>query len=306
MDIKIELYKIFNIVAGEKSFSKAAAKLFMTQSAVSQAIKNLENTLDTVLFIRSPKGIELTEAGTILYRYTSSAMEILETSILRLDALKNLEEGELKIGASDSITSHFLLQYLESFHKIYPNVKIKIINRVTNKTIELLKSGKIDIAFINMPIEIDNIEVIKCIDIHDTFVAGNGFKNYKNKVFTREEISKLPLILLEKKSNSRMFVENCFIESGLNLTASIELGAHDLLLELAKINLGISCVTKEFAKDYLNNNDLFELKQKEPLPKRAIGLCYSKALPITPTMQKFMEFVRFGNVSKKRTLRFIF
>ena len=89
------------------------------------------------------EGIELTEAGNILYKYTSSAMELLETGLLRIEALKSLDEGELKIGASDSISTHFLLPRLEMFHKLYPNIKIKIINRVTNETIELLKSGKL-------------------------------------------------------------------------------------------------------------------------------------------------------------------
>ena len=291
MNFRIEQYRIFNVVAKSESFSKAAENLYMTQSAVSQAIKQLETSIDMILFKRTSKGVELTEAGNILYKYTSSAMELLETGLLKVEALKALDEGELKIGASDTISTHFLLPRLEMFHKLYPNIKIKIINRVTSETIELLKSGKIDIAFGNLPIEDDTLEVVKCMTVHDTFVAGNDFKEYKRKTFSHEDISKLPLILLENKSNSRKYVDKVFLESGLVLTPSIELGAHELLLQLAKINLGVSCVVREFSEEYLKNNFVFELKQKNSIPERAIGYCYSKNLHLTPTMKEFMSFL---------------
>ena len=295
MNFRIEHYRIFNIVAESQSFSKAAQSLFMTQSAVSQAIKQLENSIDMILFKRTSKGVELTEAGEVLYKYTSSAMELLETGLLRIESLKALDDGELKIGASDTISSYFLLPRLEMFHKLYPNIKIKIINRVTSETVELLKSGKIDIAFGNLPIEDDSIEVIECMTVHDTFVAGNDYKEYKNRVFSHEEIAELPLILLENKSNSRKYVDKVFLESGQVLTPSIELGAHELLLQLAKINLGVSCVVREFSEEYLKNDFVFELKQKNPIPKRAIGYCYSKTLHLTPTMQEFMSFLNSNN-----------
>ena len=285
MIFHVEQYRIFNVAAQTNSFSKAAETLFMTQSAVSQSIKQLECSIDTVLFKRTGKGVELTEAGNILYKYTSSAMKLLETGLIRLEALKSLDDGELKIGASDTISSHFLLPHLEVFHKLYPNIKIQIINRVTTEAIELLKNGKIDIALVNLPIDDDVVEIKKCMTVHDTFVAGNGFKHLKNKALTRDDIYKLPLILLEGKSNSRQYVDKVFLETGQILTASIELGAHELLLQLAKINLGVSCVIKEFSKEYLDNNDLFEIKQKQPIPERAIGYCYSKNLHLTPSME---------------------
>ena len=296
MNFRLEQYRIFNVVAKTNSFSKAAETLYMTQSAVSQAIKQLETSIDTVLFKRTAKGVELTQAGNILYKYTSSAMELLETGLVRVEALKSLDEGELKIGASDTISAHFLLPHLEMFHRLYPNIKIQIINRVSNDAINLLKSGQIDIAFANLPLEDEDIEIRECMTVHDTFVAGNGYENLKNKTFTRDDISKLPLILLEKKSNSRKYVEKKFLESGQILNASIELGAHELLLQLAKINLGISCVIKEFSEEYLNNEYVFELKQKQPIPERAIGYCYSKNLHLTPSMKEFMTFLNSNSI----------
>lgn len=291
MSFHIEQYKIFNIVASSQSFSEAARLLFMTQSAVSQAIKQLENSINLTLFKRTSRGVELTEAGNILYKYTSSAMELLETGLSKLELLKTLDDGELKIGASDTISSYFLLPRLEMFHKLYPNIKIKIINRVTSETIDLLKSGKIDIAFGNLPIKDETLEIIECMTVHDTFVAGNEYKDYKEKIFTRKDIANLPLILLESKSNSRRYVDKIFLKSGQVLTPSIELGAHELLLQLAKINFGVSCVVREFSEEYLKNNSVFELKQKTPIPERSIGYYYPKSLYLTPTMKEFMTFL---------------
>lgn len=296
MNFRIELYKIFNTVATAKSFSKAADELFMTQSAVSQAIKQLESSVDMILFNRTSKGVELTEAGNTLYKYTSSALELLDTGLHKLESLKDLEEGELKIGASDTISAYYLSPRLEKFHKMYPNIKIQIINRVTSECIELLKNGKIDIAFGNLPFEDDEIEIKKCMTVHDTFVAGSDYFNKKGKIFSRADISKLPLLILEKKSNSRKYVDNIFLESGYTLNPCIELGAHELLLHLAKINLGVSCVVREFSENYLNDGSLFELKQKNPIPERAIGFCYSKNLILTPAMKMFMTFFEHRDV----------
>lgn len=298
MNFKIELYKVFNTVATTKSFSKAANALFMTQSAVSQSIKQLESSVDMILFNRTSKGVELTEAGNTLYKYTSSAIELLDTGLHKLESLKYLEEGELKIGASDTISAYYLSPRLEKFHKMYPNIKIQIINRVTSESIELLKNGKIDIAFGNLPFEDDSIEIKECMTVHDTFVAGSDYFSQKDKIFSRADISKLPLLILEKKSNSRKYVEKIFLESGYSINPCIELGAHELLLHLAQINLGVSCVVKEFSESYLNNGSLFELQQEQPIPERAIGFCYSKNLVLTPAMQTFMTFLDLGTSIK--------
>jgi len=86
-------------------------------------------------------------------------------------------------------------------------------------------------------------------------------------------------------------IDNVFLESGLILTPAFALGAHEVLLQLAQINLGVSCVIKEFSTSYLDNHSLFELKQENPIPERAMGYCYSKNLPFSPAMKKFIKFL---------------
>lgn len=286
MQIKLELYRIFREVAVKKSISNAAKSLFISQSAVSQAIKQLETQLDLPLFQRTPKGVILTAEGQLLFEYAASAIDLLDVAENKLEAMKNLSYGDLKIGASDTISRYLLLNRLEHFNKLYPKIKLQIVNRTSLEAVSLLKTGKIDLAFINMPIKDNEIVVEKYMDVNDIFVAD---KKFSTKEYSLVEISKLPLILLEKKSNSRRYVENFFNQNGISISPEIELGSHDLLLEFAKIKLGVSCVIREFSQQYLNNNDLVELKCKTPIPKRQIGIAWLKGVSMSAAAKKFIE-----------------
>ncbi|MEG0692900.1 MAG: LysR family transcriptional regulator, partial [Oscillospiraceae bacterium] len=220
MQIKLELYRIFKEVAVHETISEAAKSLFISQSAVSQAIKQLESQLDLTLFRRTPKGVVLTPEGHLLFEYAVSAIELLEVAEHKLDAMKNLSFGDLKIGASDTISHYLLLSRLEQFHKLYPKIKLQIVNRTSLEAISLLKSGKIDLAFVNMPVSDNDILVEDYMTVHDIFVGG---VQYGEKEYTLTEVSKLPLILLEKKSNSRRYIEQFFNQNGLQISPEIEL-----------------------------------------------------------------------------------
>lgn len=286
MQIKLELYRIFREVALRQSISEAAKGLFISQSAVSQAVKQLESQLNLTLFRRTPKGVALTSEGQLLYEYAKSALDLLETAENKLDAMKNLSHGELKIGASDTISRYLLLERLEHFSKLYPKIKLQIVNRTSLEAVSLLKAGKIDFAFVNMPISDNGLTIEEYISVQDIFV---GSAEYSKKTYSLLEISELPLILLEKKSNSRRHVESFFNQNGIQISPEIELGSHDLLLEFAKIKLGVSCCIREFSERYLESGDLFELKYSSKIPPRTIGIAYLKGLTLSPSAKKFIE-----------------
>lgn len=288
---KLDLYKVFCQVAECESFSKASKILYMTQPAVSQAIMQLEKELDIRLFTRTPKGVNLTKEGQLLYEYTSSAINLISVGEKKLEEVKNLMVGDLQIGVGDTISRYFLLPFLEKFHSKYPNIKLKIINRTTLELCEMLKSGEIDIALGNLPIKDSSLEIRKCIDIRDVFVCGEKYKEKLSKPISLEELAELPLILLETNSNSRLYVEKYMLSKGIEMKPEIELGSHELLLEFAKINLGISCVIKEFSQEYLKNGLLYEVKLTEEIPKRSIGICFLKNISLSPSSTKFVEIL---------------
>lgn len=291
MSAKLDLYKIFCEVAKNKSFSKAAKLLYMTQPAVSQSIMQLENELEIRLFTRTPKGVILTNEGQLLYEYTNSAINLISAGERKLMEFKNLMIGDLKIGVGDTISRYYLLPYLEKFHNGYPNIKLKIINRTTLELCDMLKSGEIDIAICNLPIQDFSLKIRKCIQVHDIFVCGEKYKNKFSTPISLEEITKFPLILLESKSNSRHYVENFLLSKGIKINPEIELGSHDLLLEFAKINLGIACVIEEFSQAYLQNKRLYKVELIEPIPKRSIGYCFLNSVSLSCTSKKFIEIL---------------
>lgn len=289
--LKLDLYRIFCEVAKAHSFSKAAASLYMTQPAVSQAIMQLEEELEVRLFARTSKGVTLTNEGQLIYEYISSAINLIGTGEKKLAEIKNLTAGELRIGVGDTISRYYLLPYLERFHRLYSNIKLKIFNETTIELCAMLKAGEIDIAVCNLPVEDSAFEIIKCMGIHDIFVCGEIYKERLSKPLSLKELAELPLILLETKSNSRQYVEKYLLSKGVGIKPEIELGSYDLLLEFAKINLGIACVIKEFSQEYLKSGIVYEIPMAEEIPERNIGICYLKSIPLSPASARFVDIL---------------
>lgn len=291
MDIKLDLYKIFYEVAESMSFSKAADRLYITQSAVSQSVKNLETALETQLFIRGNKNIALTAEGALLYEYVKNALSLLVKGESELEKLQKLEKGNLRIGVSDTISRYILLPYLEKFNHTYPMVNLQIVNRTSIQAVALLKSGEVDLAMVNLPLQDDAIEIKPYCKVQDIFVAGSRFRFLYDRVLTLQELAEYPLIFLENNANSRNYVERYFLSKGVSLKPEIELGSHDLVVEFAKINLGIACVTREFSKQYLADGSLTQIQITDPIPERGVGICRLKGVSLTAAGNAFLSLL---------------
>lgn len=286
-NIKLEQYKIFNETAITLSFSTAARNLYISQSAVSQTIKNIENELQVQLFIRKPKGVALTQEGEILFRYIKEALTLITTAENKLSNFNDLKEGTLTLAAGDSFSEFFLTPFLSQFHELYPKITIKVINRTSPEVRELLKNGEIDLGFMSDPGDEDSINFHECFSIQDIFVGRKASK----QVYTFKDIAKLPLILLEGPSTSRSFLEKQFAKQGLKLEPHMELGAHSLLLDCVKESFGVACVVKEFSKKAMDRKEVFELKVTPELPKRKMGYAYLSRKSLSAPTLKFIELL---------------
>lgn len=289
MNINLDYYKIFRSVVQQGSFSAAAKELFITQPAVSQAVSHLENQLQTKLFTRTKKGAFPTEEGRILFEHISAALQMISAGEEKLERMNNLQSGELKIGSGDTISRYYLLGYLERFHALYPDIKIKVTNRTSHQAISLLKSGLADLAFVNLPFQDSSVETVGVLEVQDIFIAGKSY--CPASPLTPQELAGLPLIMLEEISVSRQYVNQWFENQNVFLEPEIELGSHDLLIEFAKIGLGVSCVIKEFALDPLKRGELFEIPLTHSVPKRQIGLCYLKDVSLSVCAKRFIEML---------------
>mgnify|MGYP000500588998 FL=1 len=292
MSVKLELYRVFKEVAEAGNITAAAQTLFISQSAVSQSIKQLEAELQTRLFARNSRGVTLTADGRMLYEYVRSAMGLLETGEEKLSQSRDLQMGHLTIGASDTVTSQFLLPYLDRFHRQYPAIHIQIVSGRSHKVLGLLQSGKVDIAFASTPQEGASLETFPCLATHSIFVAGAEYPCDFDHVYTLEEIARFPLILLERKASSRLYLEKYFLQNGLHLNPEIELGARSLLVDLAAIGFGVAGVTEEFVRRELESGRLRKLRTSFDIPPRSVDLCVLRDVPLTSAAQRFSDFIR--------------
>ena len=294
MNIDFELYRIFYVVANNGNITKASEELNISQPAISKSIKKLEEQLGGQLFVRTKRGVILTEEGKEFYNYIKQAIEYINNAENKFTDLINLETGCIKIGISTTLTKEFLLPYLEKFHTLYPKIDIKIITSLTSDLITKLKSGLIDIVILNLNDKNygNDIDIIKCMKINDCFVVNSKYKNLINKEVSLKEINNYPLILQSKGSNTREFLDNIAKEKEIIFNPNIELASYSLVVEFAKIGLGIGYVTKEYIKDELNNKKLFELKTQEKIPSRYIGIALSKNHLPNFSTKKLIEIIR--------------
>ena len=293
MAVKLELYRVFKEVAEAGNISTAAKNLYISQSAVSQSIKQLETALQARLFSRSPRGVSLTGEGQMLYQYVRSALGLLATGEDKLSQAQQLLLGTLVIGASDTVTSFFLTHYLDAFHRLHPGIRLKIVSGRSAKVLSMLKSGAVDIAFASSPSD-SAISNWPCFSTHSVFVAGSSYECDFDHVYTRQEIAAFPLILLERKASSRVFLEQYFLQSGITLTPEIELSSRQLLVTLARIGLGVAGVTQEFVQDALDAGDIRLLKTDFTIPARSVDMCTLQDVTPTAAASAFMEMVQDG------------
>ncbi len=285
-NFSLDLYRVFAAVYEKRSFSEAARQLFVTQSAVSQSVKQLETMLGIQLFLRGKRAVTPSVEARQLYAMIAPAIGTICEAEERIERFKRLQEGFLRVGAADTVARHFLLPYLKRWNELHPGVRLQVVNRTSTEAFSLLSAGKLDVAFVNSPVDKSKFSVKKCLELHDVFIAGNAFSELKGKTITRKELCSYPLIMLEKLSNTRRSIDEEFMRSGITLNPEIDLGCHDLLVDFARINLGISCVTREFAAI---DGELFELKLDEPLPVRELDLCWVDAGNLSEAKKRFID-----------------
>ena len=297
MDINYELYKVFYHVASTLSFSEASKQLFISQSAVSQSIKVLEKKLNQTLFIRSTKRVQLTPEGEILLKHIEPAMNLIKKGENQLLEANTLNGGQLRIGASDTICRYFLVPFLNEFHKMYPNIHIKVTNRTSIECARLLDNGQVDFIITNYPNSgLSNKQTIQVIhDFSDVFVANETYFPLKDRMITLKELQSYPLLMLDRKSTTSEFLHSMFQKHQLDLVPEIELSSNDLLIDLAKIGLGIAFVP-DFCIPQQEEN-FFILNLEETLPKRQLVVVHNETLPISQAARQFIELLE-GNTDR--------
>lgn len=300
MDQNLSLYKIFYTVAKTNNISHAANELYISQPAISKAISKLETNLNVKLFIRSSRGVHLTEEGALLFTHTQSAFDSIELAEENIKRIHTLGIGHLRIGVSTTLCKYLLLPYLESFIKANPHIKITIDCQSTFHTLKLLEEGKIDIGLIGKPPTLKDLDFFTIRQIEDGFVTTKTYlDNLKLRGLeddtTEHILGNANLMLLDEENITRLFIDDYLKSNAIQVSQVLEISNMDLLIEFARIGLGIACVIKDFVQEDLNNQSLVELPLKIGLTKREVGFAYSKKIAPSDSMNKFIAFYKTTN-----------
>ncbi len=290
-DVSYELYKLFYHVAKNLSFTIGAQELYLSQSAVSQGIKQLELKLGCPLFYRGTKQVRMTEDGKMLFDYVKKAVTLINAGERMLLERQNLESGEIRLASTDTICKYFLLPRIKTFRVLHPGIKITIVNRTSPDCLRLLQNGDVDIAVVNIPQNLpENVfRLEQQIAVRDCFILSKEIWEGKHIPNTLAEISKLPLIVLDRQTVTRFYFDKLMTDNGINVVPEIEMGSVDLLIETAKAGLGVG-----FAPDFCLKGFEGLIKaelDKEPLT-HMLGAVSLERLPKSKTVATFLDELR--------------
>ncbi|MDO5559517.1 MAG: LysR family transcriptional regulator [Oscillospiraceae bacterium] len=309
-NLNLNQYKIFYCVASTGNISRASELLYISQPAISKSVSKLEENLGTVLFMRNHRGVILTEEGKILYDSLKTAFSSIDYAESRIKQNSLLEIGNIRISASATLCRYILIPYLNEFVKKYPHIKITIECQSSVGVITALEKNTIDIGLAVRPQHGKSIDFFSLGEIEDIFVASQAYiDNLKLRENTGELLtarsqteifSKANLMMLDKMNLTRKHVDSYLNENKIEATHAIEIDNMELLVEFAKIGLGIGCVIKEFIEPDIINGSLIQIPLMKPVPKREIGFIHMNNTTLNSSARKFIDFYKeAGNLIKK-------
>lgn len=294
MNQNLSSYRIFYTVANTGNISKAAKELYISQPAISKSIQKLEESVGCKLFSRSSRGVVLTDEGKLLYEHVSEAFETLTMGEEKLKRSIELGVGHLKIGVSSTLCKYLLLPYLKEFIRQNPHISISISCQSTNDTLKLLEDNKIDIGLIGKPKNLKNIHFDFLEEIEDIFVAAKDYlRNLKARGIQKDHIlQSSTLMLLDKNNMTRQYIDDYLQENQIIIKDSIDISDMDLLIDFARIGVGVACVIKNFVREDLENGTLVEIPLGFPIHKREVGFAYKTTTKPSKSLAEFIHFYK--------------
>ena len=297
MSVNFDFYRTFYYVGKYKNITAAAKALFVTQPTVTHAIQALERELNCSLFIRSQKGVSFTPEGAFFYRQIAVACETIFEAEQNLEAAKNLSEGLIAIGASETTLHHYLMPILADFRRNHPGIRLKLFNASTPAMLEEVLNGHMDFAVLvlNSGYCHDELLVTRLTDFQDIMIAGPEFSFLCGRTLSLKELSGLPLVSLEKNTLTRRHFENVFKDCDPLPEPDIELATTDLIVPVVENGLGIGLVPEPFARESLSGERVFRLTIKEPVPRREICLIQKKKTSPSIAGKAFIQYLLSDN-----------
>ena len=284
---------IFHAVAQTGNISKAARELYISQPAISKAIRKLEDNLGMSLFVRNSRGVQLTEEGQILYQHTCSAFDALSAGEQELRRIHEFHLGHIRIGVSNTLCRFILVSYLKRFIEQYPHIKITIETQSSSHTLAMLEQQRIDIGLIARPQLQKSLAFLPVMEIEDIFAAAPSYlEHLRLREGSQADVFQSGnIMLLDKNNATRTYIDDYMSANQIEANNLLQVTTMDLLIEFARIGLGIGCVIREFIKEDLENGTLVEIKLGNPICKRTVGFAYRPS-HTSKALESFINFCK--------------
>ncbi|MDF2939235.1 MAG: LysR family transcriptional regulator, partial [Paenibacillaceae bacterium] len=189
------------------------------------------------------------------------------------------------------LCKYYLLPYLEQFHTLHPDIRIRVTNRTTPETVQLLKEGKIDFGLVSLPTVDKQVEIRQSAPLEDCLVGGRSFISLSGKGLAMEEIGQYPLLMLEPGASTRSFLDRFADSCGVVLTPEFELGSVDLLVQFALRGFGLTFVPRLAVAGELAAERLVEIPVRPSLPERQMGIAALRGVPLSAAAKAFIALL---------------
>lgn len=285
-----DLYRVFHVAARELNFSRAAERMHVTQSAISQSIRALETQLGVKLFYRKGRSVHLTEEGEALLPYATRAINALIAGETALRQMKTLESGSVVIGASDTITRFLLIDPIKRFHTLYPGISVSVNNRPSPYSAERLRRGELDLAVVNL-LSADHYKdfIARPLwSVSHVFVSADP---PKKAAYTIKALAELPIITLESTATTRLILDAYYRTGGISLEPDYAFGSYDVILEAIQARMGIGCIPTFLADPLIESGALHELHVTPPPPRVDVALLISPEKPPSIAAEAFIQLL---------------
>lgn len=292
MSVSAELLRAFVGVGLHLSFSKAAKANGVSQSAISQSIKQLEKDLGIALFERTTKSVAFTKAGRELFETAVEVFSVLDNGIMKLQERLSREYKSLHLAATDTLSKYFLLPTFKSWQEKNLDISLRVTNRPSRECVSMIESGEAQIAVVHAYdglYDNNHLEIIELAAMQDIFVGGSTYKN-DTKAWTIDDILAEPLLLLTMGASSRSFFDA--VTYNRYTSPAFELGSLDVLMDLVEINLGISLVPELVAREKIKQGSIVELQTNLQIPERRIVLVRSRMDALTEGVSQFINILK--------------
>jgi len=251
--------QIVHAVATERSVSRAADRLMISQPAVSKQLRELERRLDTPLFDRLPRGVRPTQAGEVLADYARRIFTLAAEAEQRLAELRGLERGELRVGASTTIAVYLLPPVFVAFRKAWPGVRLTVEIANTHDVQDRLAAGQIDIALTEGDANEADFQVEPFMTDELIAIAAPGHPLAGRKPVTLATICKEPFIVREAGSGTRAVVERALAAAGLSVTPVMAVGSTIVIKRAVAAGIGVAFVSRLACEVELQSGTLAEI-----------------------------------------------